>query len=109
MRVHRGFLAAWGANGTRDRVLAYVNALLEHSPDRDKVEVIATGHSLGGAAATLAAVDIARHCGVAQDCLTCYTFGCPRVGNHAFAAEYTELVRPWPPWHHSVLCSRALQ
>ena len=93
VRVHRGFHATWAANGTRERVLAYVNALLEHSPARDQVEIITTGHSLGGAVASLAAFDIARHCGVAQERLCCYTFGCPRVGNHAFAREYAELVQ----------------
>ncbi len=47
------------------------------------------GHSLGGALGELAAIDISK---AAADAgirvqLSCYTFGAPRVGNHAFAAE----------------------
>ena len=56
----------------------------------------ATGHSLGGALATLAAYDFAT---AAQACgktlnLACYTFGCPRVGNHAFAHDFEEVLLP---------------
>lgn len=51
------------------------------------------GHSLGGALATLAAYDIQAAC----DCrdkldLSCYTFGAPRTGNHAFAHDYNHRV-----------------
>ena len=50
----------------------------------------AAGHSLGGALATLAAHQlrtVALSYGVDRD-LACYTFGAPRVGNHAFAREF---------------------
>ena len=59
----------------------------------------ATGHSLGGALATLAAYDIATAAEAAgrQLNLACYTFGCPRVGNHAFARDFEEV--PPPPIH----------
>ena len=51
------------------------------------------GHSLGGALATLAAYDIQAAC----DCrdkldLSCYTFGAPRTGNHAFVHDYNDKV-----------------
>ena len=52
-----------------------------------------TGHSLGGALATLAAMDIRKACpDEATLDISCYTFGAPRTGNHAFAYEYNELV-----------------
>jgi hypothetical protein len=51
------------------------------------------GHSLGGALATLAAMDIRKACpDEATLDISCYTFGAPRTGNHAFAYEYNELV-----------------
>lgn len=64
------------------------------------------GHSLGGALAQLAAHDIARAAearGLARCSqqepgglrLTCYTFGSPRVGNHAFAREYNKVWLCW--------------
>ena len=54
-------------------------------------QVRITGHSLGGALATLAAYDIAAAAEKQCTCrvhTTVYTFGAPRVGNHAFAKEY---------------------
>lgn len=59
----------------------------------------AAGHSLGGALATLAAYDFrkkARDNGVDLR-VACYTFGAPRVGNHAFAREFNSIVNDC--WH----------
>ncbi len=55
----------------------------------------ATGHSLGGAHATLCALDICRTLGSSlhPNHITCYTYGAPRVGNHAFAALYDKVRR----------------
>jgi predicted lipase len=97
-RVHRGFLATWTANGIDTRVLDFVRNLLASGEVRPKVLVC--GHSLGGAVASLAALDIARAC--PEVLLGCYTFGCPRVGNHAFAAEYAAAVPN--TWH--LICER---
>ena len=57
------------------------------------------GHSLGGALATLAAYDFrkkARDNGVDLR-VACYTFGAPRVGNHAFAWDFNRIVDDC--WH----------
>jgi len=54
-----------------------------------------TGHSLGGALATLAAYDIRKQLQASgkQDVeVTCYSFGAPRTGNHAFATDYNRVV-----------------
>lgn len=51
-------------------------------PGRADYRVV-TGHSLGGAVATLAAVHL-RRSGVACDL---YTYGAPRVGNDRFVAH----------------------
>jgi len=51
------------------------------------------GHSLGGALATLAAYDIQAACKcLPKKGLSVYTFGAPRVGNHAFARDYNQAV-----------------
>ena len=55
---------------------------------------MSTGHSLGGALAQLAAHDIAT-AAAEQDLdirIGCYTYGSPRVGNHAFAREFDKVV-----------------
>ena len=58
------------------------------------VQVRLTGHSLGGALATLAALECAQalHAMEANAHIACYTFGAPRTGNHAFAKEYERYV-----------------
>lgn len=61
-RAHRGFLAAW---------VAIADAL------RDQPPTWATGHSLGAAVALLAACELPAVGAVG--------FGCPRVGDRAFA------------------------
>ena len=52
--------------------------------------VLAAGHSLGGAMANLAAVDIAHTMEWAS--VKVYTVGAPRAGNHAYAKMYNKLV-----------------
>ena len=54
------------------------------------VQVYITGHSLGGALAILCAYDVATRSSCAEYDLDVkvYTWGTPRVGNHAFAREY---------------------
>ena len=52
------------------------------------VNIFVTGHSLGGALATLAAADLA----VAQIPAATYTFASPRVGDPAFAIEFNKSV-----------------
>lgn len=49
-----------------------------------------TGHSLGGALATLAAVDIATNTNFTSPAV--YTFGAPRVGDPAFVKYYNRTV-----------------
>ncbi|MES2572273.1 MAG: lipase family protein [Verrucomicrobiota bacterium] len=78
-RVHRGFFSAfsrfWKAHG------AEILEAIEGKP------FFVTGHSLGGALATLAA----RHLGSAT---ALYTFGSPRVGDEDFRKGFEELAVP---------------
>jgi predicted lipase len=84
VRFHRGFMTAYFA--VRDRLLAAVK-------DYPDCAIIVTGHSLGGALATIAALDvqynIAQHTGQS---LQLYTFGAPRVGNDDFVNSFRQRV-----------------
>jgi triacylglycerol lipase len=75
-QVHRGFADAFsGLAATVDQFLAGLD---------DGLDLWVTGHSLGGALATLASVHLAGRpsfCGV-------YTFGSPRVGDAEYAGVY---------------------
>lgn len=83
-RVHQGFADAYmsAQDATRDAV---AQARKQH-PD---YEVWVTGHSLGGALASIAALDLVA-AGVPVTRL--YTFGQPRVGDAGFAACMEEFV-----------------
>lgn len=76
--VHAGFALGWASR--RSVVLSAVSAALS-VPSSANYSLIITGHSIGGAIATLAAAEI-RSLGFKP---ALYTFGSPRVGNAAFA------------------------
>lgn len=95
--VHRGFWVAY--RGVRSRLHRVVrDVCLAHNIER----ILITGHSLGGALATLAAADLAAHtipwiggvrCGSRRiPRLTHISFGSPRVGNRVWARIYDTLV-----------------
>jgi predicted lipase len=50
-----------------------------------KYKVVLTGHSLGGAAATIAAADLALRFALPRSKLLLYTYGAPRPGDAGFA------------------------
>lgn len=79
-RVHDGFKDSW--NEISESVLDYVEQAFASYPS---YTLAVTGHSLGGAVGTIAAVEL-RNLG--HDC-DLYTYGSPRVGNLAFAEYVT--------------------
>ncbi|KAI1798768.1 alpha/beta-hydrolase [Daldinia bambusicola] len=74
--MHAGFHVSW--EEIEDELLEAVEAAKKANPS---YKIIFTGHSLGGAVATVAA-GYAREKGYELDL---YTYGSPRVGNQAFA------------------------
>jgi len=66
-----------------------VDALLALYPS---ATVYFTGHSLGGAMATVATLDAAVSWNIAGDQLAHYSFGSPRVGDPTFATSFTTIV-----------------
>lgn len=75
--AHAGFATAW--REPRSDILTALKATTAQYPS---YKLVVTGHSLGGAVATLAAADL-RSQGYAADL---FTYGSPRVGNGAFAS-----------------------
>ena len=56
-------------------------------------KVLVTGHSLGAALATLAAVDFKRNVpGITDDNMDVYTFGSPRIGTPEWADYVYNLI-----------------
>lgn len=77
-KVHEGFLQTYGLLRS-----AILEALVT---DGGGKRLFITGHSLGGALATLAAADISR--GTMYPSPVLYTFGSPRVGDRFFADAF---------------------
>jgi hypothetical protein len=75
--VHMGFLASW--KSAREDVIPTLEQLVYYHP---QYPIYLIGHSLGGAVAALAALELKVILG--WDRITVTTFGEPRVGNDGF-------------------------
>jgi hypothetical protein len=85
--VHSGFYTAYHNTTLRARVIDAVKVIQQVRPE---LSVIVTGHSMGGAMATFCALDLSANYGFKD--IEVFTFGQPRVGNHAFSIYYNEFV-----------------
>jgi hypothetical protein len=83
-QVHKGFYTAWSS--IRSLVFSALSGLKQSCGG---CKLVVTGHSLGGAMATLASVDLAR-AGINVD--TLFTLGSPRTGNPAFATYFSTML-----------------
>ncbi|KAA6420730.1 MAG: hypothetical protein FRX49_09307 [Trebouxia sp. A1-2] len=88
-KVHSGFHAAWDVSGLKAAVTQLIKDNISAEQARHTT-VFLTGHSLGGAMANLAALDLAHTMEWAS--VKVYTVGAPRAGNHAYAKMYNKVV-----------------
>ena len=88
--IHSGFGELWAK--LRGRMVTALRRRLSRDDVEDDTSVVFTGHSLGGALATLAAVTAAETFPERRKNITMYSFGSPRVGNKLFAEAYDALV-----------------
>ncbi|KAL1111173.1 hypothetical protein V6Z11_D02G040000 [Gossypium hirsutum] len=97
VQVHSGFLSAY--DSVRIRIISLIKASIGYIDEllepQHRWQVYVTGHSLGGALATLLALELSSSklakCGAIS--VTMYNFGSPRVGNRRFAEVYNEKVK----------------
>eukprot|EP01059_Diplonema_ambulator_P003859 TRINITY_DN1355_c0_g1_i1.p1 TRINITY_DN1355_c0_g1~~TRINITY_DN1355_c0_g1_i1.p1 ORF type:complete len:2113 (+),score=555.76 TRINITY_DN1355_c0_g1_i1:36-6341(+) len=97
VNVHTGFAELWSK--FKDRVFDTLSMKLGLDDEDDDTVLVFTGHSLGGALATLAAVDVASSLYKKRK-VTMYNFGSPRVGDSDFSAYYDSVV----PNSYRVVC-----
>jgi len=79
VRVHSGFFRSYNNSSLREHLIRSVKGMLEEDPDA-RLHVV--GHSLGGAMASICALEMRLVLGVKDVRVT--TFGSPRVGNAEF-------------------------
>jgi predicted lipase len=81
VKVHHGFISAY--KSVRE-------AVLNEAKKTPHPRIICAGHSLGGALATLCALDLQYN--LPDKEVSCYTFGSPKVGNPHFTESYNKRV-----------------
>ncbi|KAE8076164.1 hypothetical protein FH972_014829 [Carpinus fangiana] len=97
IQVHSGFLSAY--DSVRTRIISLIKLAIGCVDDLAepllKWHVYVTGHSLGGALATLLALELSSSQLAKRGAIfvTMYNFGSPRVGNKKFAELYNEKVK----------------
>lgn len=79
--AHAGFLDSW--NSVKPQITAVLASAKQSYPS---YKIVATGHSLGGAIATLATADLRKNSGYD---VTLYTYGSPMTGNYFLATFIT--------------------
>ncbi|KAJ1974577.1 hypothetical protein H4R35_003545 [Dimargaris xerosporica] len=84
--VHRGFLR--GYQDVANQLYTQCMCLLARHPNH---RLIIIGHSLGGALASLAAVDFMQRNSSLAPITSVVTFGKPRVGNKHYVKHYSSL------------------
>lgn len=84
VKVHTGFLK------TSNLGIQALRPYLDRIRNDPNAEVVFTGHSLGGAAATIAAAQLTEM-GVPSAKVSAYAFGAPAVGNADFERRYRDL------------------
>lgn len=70
------------------QTMGALNQILKYHP---RAKIILTGHSLGAALATFAAVHLRLEAKIPAEDITFYTFGSPRTGNQAWADFFYSL------------------
>ncbi|CBI35775.3 unnamed protein product, partial [Vitis vinifera] len=96
IQVHSGFLSAY--DSVRTRIISLIKLLVGYIDDGREMQlkwhVYVTGHSLGGALATLLALELSSSQLAKRGVIsvTMYNFGSPRVGNKRFAEVYNEVI-----------------
>jgi len=108
IKVHAGFLQYLFAGQSRDAMPKYnaivnnLNILMKHAKFIHKSELTITGHSLGGALATLLSFFLACDRDIldgilpnrkyaVRKCISCISFAAPAVGNEGFQLAFALL------------------
>lgn len=85
--IHAGFYLLWSASEMEPQMTSAVGDLMQRHPG---APLVAIGHSMGGALAQLAALELKFTFNISY--VSVYTFGSPRVGNDAYADLFKSYV-----------------
>lgn len=85
-KIHKGFAMAYAS--VSHRVMRSIKRLIDEHPR----PVFLTGHSLGGALATICSLDVWIKLRISRRQIFVSTFGSPRVGNESFRRIYNSAI-----------------
>ena len=85
-KIHKGFAVAYAS--VAHRVMSGIKRLHDENPR----PIFLTGHSLGGALATICSLDVWVKLRISRRSIFVSTFGSPRVGNEAFKRVYNSVI-----------------
>jgi hypothetical protein len=88
LTVHNGFLGYAKAIEKTDSYKKLIDKIRTSQAKEETYEVLVTGHSLGGAAATLVKANLEENLPASASQISAITFGAPPVGNKEFADRY---------------------
>jgi hypothetical protein len=104
-QVHDGFYQTY--MGLRGQLIAALNTHLGEGRSAYSRPIHVTGHSLGGALATIAAYDLKQ---MGYNVVDLITFGSPRVGNQKFAMNVASVIQnSWRIVHNDDIVPPNLQ
>lgn len=86
VKVHRGFLEQYLSIHTD--IMKHLTSVINYTNN-----IIITGHSLGGALATICAVYLKENPNLNKYNISVYTYGSPRVGNKKFKKLYNKHIK----------------
>lgn len=87
LRIHSGFLVLYNSSSMASTIKTALGELMQTHPEGP---LFVLGHSMGGALAQLAALDLKIAHGLKD--VKVYTFGAPRLGNSVFSDFFNEHV-----------------
>lgn len=84
--IHMGFLREYKNLRSKRTFTDLLSRIKKMAEENSEFRILLTGHSLGGAVATVCVADILMNTAIGAHKIALITFGSPRVGNDVFAS-----------------------
>ena len=89
IKVHNGYYKQLIKHGIYNKLVNYINSLLSQFDEYNNYDIFITGHSAGGALATLTGYFLSHD--LSNKNINIISFGSPRVGNYNFKNDFEKI------------------